>query len=49
MIKTIFKKDLPSKMMFITREFAGAIEDVWQAWTDSEILDKWWAPKPWRA
>ena len=21
---------------------------VWAAWTDREILDLWWAPKPWR-
>ena len=49
MIKTIFKKDLASKMMFITREFAGTVEEVWQAWTDNEILDQWWAPKPWKA
>lgn len=20
---------------------------MWQAWTDKQILDKWWAPKPW--
>jgi uncharacterized protein YndB with AHSA1/START domain len=22
---------------------------VWRAWTDREILDQWWAPKPWKA
>jgi PhnB protein len=49
MIKTIFKKDLANKKMFISREFAGTVEEVWQAWTDSEILDQWWAPKPWKA
>jgi uncharacterized glyoxalase superfamily protein PhnB/uncharacterized protein YndB with AHSA1/START domain len=49
MIKTIFKKDLANKKMFITREFAGTHEEVWEAWTRSEILDQWWAPKPFRA
>ncbi|MBT1704299.1 SRPBCC domain-containing protein [Chryseosolibacter indicus] len=49
MIKTIFSKDLSNKKMSITREFAGTVEEVWQAWTSSEILDEWWAPKPWKA
>lgn len=49
MIQSIFKKDLEHNKMFVTREFAAPIEKVWQAWTDSEILDQWWAPKPWKA
>ncbi|HEY9046304.1 MAG TPA: SRPBCC domain-containing protein [Ohtaekwangia sp.] len=49
MFKTIFKKDLANKKMLIAREFEGTVEEVWQAWTTSEILDQWWAPKPWKA
>jgi uncharacterized protein YndB with AHSA1/START domain len=49
MSKTIYTKDLPNKKMFVTREFAGSPELVWQAWTDPKILDEWWAPKPWKA
>jgi uncharacterized glyoxalase superfamily protein PhnB/uncharacterized protein YndB with AHSA1/START domain len=49
MIKTVYKKDLANKKMFVTREFAGTVEEVWEAWTTSEILDQWWAPKPWKA
>ena len=22
---------------------------VWKAWTESELIDQWWAPKPWYA
>lgn len=33
----------------ISREFAANISLVWEAHTNSEILDKWWAPKPWKA
>lgn len=33
----------------ISREFAANISLVWDAYTKSEILDKWWAPKPWKA
>lgn len=30
----------------IKREFDANLELVWQAWTTVEILDQWWAPKP---
>ncbi|WP_035456639.1 SRPBCC domain-containing protein [Algoriphagus terrigena] len=32
----------------VTREFAANRELVWEAWTNPEILDQWWAPKPYR-
>lgn len=32
----------------VTREFAANLSLVWQAWTTPEILDLWWAPKPWK-
>ena len=33
----------------VEREFAAALPLVWKAFTTSEILDQWWAPKPWKA
>jgi uncharacterized protein YndB with AHSA1/START domain len=33
----------------IVREFAAGIELVWDAWTKPELLDLWWAPKPWQS
>ncbi|MFZ1559611.1 MAG: SRPBCC domain-containing protein [Saprospiraceae bacterium] len=30
----------------VQREFAADLELVWSAWTESDILDQWWAPKP---
>ena len=32
----------------VEREFAANLELVWEAWTNPEILDKWWAPKPYQ-
>ncbi|MBX7203932.1 MAG: SRPBCC domain-containing protein [Bacteroidia bacterium] len=32
----------------VTREFAANIELVWDAWTKPELLDQWWAPKPYQ-
>lgn len=49
MFKTSFKKNPANNTMLVVREFAGAIEEVWRAWTTDEILDQWWAPSPWRA
>ncbi len=48
-LQAIFNKDIANKRMHIIREFAAPVPDVWRAWTDSKILDQWWAPKPWRA
>jgi uncharacterized protein YndB with AHSA1/START domain len=49
MIKTIFTRNLPQKKVFVVREFAAPVLRVWQAWTDPELLDQWWAPEPWKA
>ncbi|TND07236.1 MAG: activator of Hsp90 ATPase 1 family protein [Bacteroidetes bacterium] len=42
-------KDMPNKKITVTRLFDAAPELVWRAWTEKELLDQWWAPKPWRA
>ena len=47
--KTMLTKDIGNKKLHIERSFAATVETVWKAWTDSKILDKWWAPKPWKA
>jgi len=46
--ETIFTKDLANKKIKVVREFDAPLEQVWKAWTEREILDKWWAPKPWK-
>ena len=33
----------------VKREFAANLDLVWDAWTKPEILDLWWAPKPYQA
>ena len=42
-----FTVDKPTKTVFITREFDADLSLVWDAFTKQEILDQWWAPKPW--
>jgi uncharacterized protein YndB with AHSA1/START domain len=38
--------DKAAKTVFITREFDADLSLVWDAYTKPEILDQWWAPKP---
>jgi uncharacterized protein YndB with AHSA1/START domain len=47
--ETVVEKDLPNKTLHVVREFKGTIERVWAAWTQAELLDQWWAPRPWKA
>lgn len=49
MKQTVISKDLANRKLIITREFNAPVEKVWKAWTESQLLDKWWAPKPWKA
>ena len=42
-----FTVDKTKKTVFITREFDADLSLVWDAFTKQEILDQWWAPKPW--
>ena len=42
----INKKD---KTITVKREFAAEVPLVWAAWTQPELLDQWWAPRPYRA
>ena len=42
-----FTVDKASKTVFVNREFDADLSLVWDAFTKQEILDQWWAPKPW--
>ena len=42
-----FTVDKATKQVFITKEFNAELPLVWDAFTKKEILDQWWAPKPW--
>jgi uncharacterized protein YndB with AHSA1/START domain len=44
-----FQVDKENKTIHVTREFDAEKQLVWDAWTKPELLDQWWAPKPWRA
>jgi uncharacterized protein YndB with AHSA1/START domain len=41
-----FTVDKATKTVFVNREFAAELPLVWDAFTKQEVLDQWWAPKP---
>ncbi|MES2276183.1 MAG: SRPBCC domain-containing protein [Bacteroidota bacterium] len=44
-----FTVDKSTNSVFVNREFAARLPIVWDAFTKQEILDQWWAPKPWES
>ena len=45
-MKMDFIVDKQTKTVSITKEFAAELSLVWDAYTKPELLDQWWAPKP---
>lgn len=44
-----FVVDKAANQIRTERTFAASLANVWSAWTQRELLDQWWAPKPWKA
>jgi len=42
-----FTVDKTAKQVYVTKEFNAELPLVWDAFTKQELLDQWWAPKPW--
>ncbi len=49
MNQPVIRKDTTNKTITVERVFTAPRERVWEAWTNSDLLEKWWAPKPWVA
>ncbi len=47
--EAVCTKDMDNKTLTVVRSFDAPLDTVWQAWTDSAILDEWWAPRPYKA
>src|ERR1700761_1594477 len=41
-----FSVDKEKQTVYIMREFNAGLDSVWKFWTTAELLDQWWAPKP---
>lgn len=42
-----FAVDKANNTITIQRAFAAELPIVWDSFTKQELLDKWWAPRPW--
>lgn len=43
-----FKTDQSDNTVRIKRDFNTSKSNLWQAWTTAVLLDKWWAPHPFK-
>lgn len=41
-----FNVDKENKKIRVERSFNAPLDLVWAAWTEADLLDQWWAPKP---
>lgn len=48
MPETTYQINEDTSSIRIERTFEAPRKLVWRAWTDPELLDQWWAPKPWK-
>ena len=44
-----FTVDKSTKTVFVNKEFDADLSLLWDAFNKQEILDQWWAPKPWES
>ena len=42
-----FTVDKETRTVYVKKEFVAEQALVWDAYTKPELLDQWWAPKPW--
>ncbi|MFP3832386.1 SRPBCC family protein [Chryseobacterium sp. SIMBA_028] len=44
----IFNKDFDSNSVYVMKVYSADVSTVWSYFTQSELLDQWWGPRPWR-
>lgn len=44
----IFNQDGDSASVYVMKIYNADVSKVWDYFTKSELLDLWWAPKPWK-
>lgn len=46
--KIIFNKDLDANSIYVMKIYNAEASMVWDYFTKAGLLDRWWAPKPWK-
>lgn len=47
--QTHLRADKDAKEIKVERNFNAPLALVWRAWTEPDLLEQWWAPRPWKA
>jgi PhnB protein len=43
-----FQKSPENKQIIVKHSYQHSLETIWNAFIETEILEKWWAPKPYK-
>ena len=43
----IFNADLDATSIYVMKVFPADVTTVWEYFTQAELIDQWWGPKPW--
>ena len=46
--KIVFNIDQDEATVFVMKVYETKVPEVWKYFTNPELLDLWWAPKPWK-
>lgn len=44
-----FQKSPENRQIVVKSSYRNSLETIWNAFTKTEILEKWWAPEPYKA
>ena len=47
--KATFAHNKEQKNITVEKIYNAPINKLWHAWTNSQMLDQWWGPEPWKA
>lgn len=44
----VFNKDYDAAQVFVMKVFRTDVTTAWNFFSRAELIDRWWAPKPWK-
>lgn len=46
--ETVFNKDQDTGSVYVMKVYKADVSTLWKYFTKAELIDQWWAPKPWK-
>jgi len=44
----VFNKDFNANSIYVMKIYNAEVSEVWDYFTQSDLIDQWWAPEPWK-